>query len=206
MVDGLGPAGWLSLAAVCALGAISPGPSLAVVLRNTLIGSRREGMLTAISHGVGVGLYALAVALGLAVVIAGSPTLFRALQLGGALFLLYLGVRALTSRGALDETGAQPPRRGVNGLRDGFLIAFLNPKIAIFFLALFSQFVRPSAQLPEKLLMALLAAGIDTAWYLLVAAVLSHGPVLGWLRRRAVWIDRVFGVLLVALAIRVAFL
>ena len=88
--------------------------------------------------------------------------------------------------------------------RDGFLIAIMNPKIALFFLALFSQFVRPDAGMTEKAIMAATAGVIDALWYIIVAVVLSHSIILEWLRARACLLDRLFGLILIALAIRVA--
>lgn len=195
---------WLPLATICILGAMSPGPSLAVVLKNTLAGGRSEGVKTALAHGFGVGLYAFATAAGLAVLITGSPRLFTIIQCLGALFLAYLGCKSLFGSTGLGEA-AQTEAGGaykVHGLRSGFLTAFLNPKLAIFFAALFSQFVSAQTQLGEKMIMALTAAGIDAVWYLLVALLLSHSSVLGALRSRAGQLDKVFGLLLVLLAFR----
>ncbi len=196
---------WFSLATICILGAMSPGPSLAVVLKNTLAGGRSEGVKTALAHGLGVGIYAFVTAVGLAVVITGSPSLFTIIQWLGAFFLAYLGFKALFGHTGLDES-IQPEAGSasrVNGLRSGFLTAFLNPKLAIFFAALFSQFVSAQAGMGEKMLMALTAATIDAGWYLLVALALSHSRVLGTLRSKAVILDKSFGLLLVLLAVRV---
>lgn len=196
---------WISLATICILGAMSPGPSLAVVLKNTLVGGRAEGVKTALGHGFGVGLYALMTALGLSIALTKVPWVFGVVQFAGALFLSYLGVKAfLGNRGiaALRQT-ASDTSPVVHGLRSGFFIAFLNPKIALFFIALFSQFVSSGAPLTEKLIMALTAAGIDTLWYLLVVLLLSHSHILELLRQKAVFIDRCFGILLLFLAARV---
>ena len=198
---------WLPLATICILGAMSPGPSLAVVLKNTLAGGRSEGVKTALAHGFGVGLYAFATVAGLAVLITGSPMAFMVVQWLGALFLAYLGVKALRgSTGVAEATQSDTEvSYSGNGLRSGFLTAFLNPKLAIFFAALFSQFVSAQAQLPEKLVMASTAAVIDAGWYLLVVLILSHSKVLKILRRRAALLDRIFGVLLLMLAVRILF-
>ncbi|MBU0943222.1 MAG: LysE family translocator [Proteobacteria bacterium] len=196
---------WFSLATICTLGAMSPGPSLAIVLKNTLAAGRSEGVRTALAHGFGVGLYAFATAAGLAVLITGSPLLFTIVQWLGAFFLAYLGCKALFGHSALADS-AQTEADGscrINGLRSGFLTAFLNPKLAIFFAALFSQFVSVQAGMGEKMIMALTAATIDASWYILVALLLSHSWVLALLRRKAGLLDKTFGVLLLGLAIRV---
>ena len=76
---------------------MSPGPSLAVVLNSTLGGGQRAGYLTALAHGVGVALYGLLTVTGLAVLITRSPTVFIIIQVLGALYLIYLGVKSLRS-------------------------------------------------------------------------------------------------------------
>lgn len=196
---------WLSLATICILGAMSPGPSLAVVLKNTLTGGRSEGVKTALAHGFGVGLYAFATVAGLAVLVTGSPLAFAIIQWLGALFLAYLGIKALAGSARLSDAAQTESHSGYDGdgLRSGFLTAFLNPKLAIFFAALFSQFVSSQAQLPEKVIMALTAGLIDAGWYLFVVLVLSHSWVLDTLRSKAALLEKIFGLLLLLLAARI---
>ncbi|WP_417605669.1 LysE family translocator [Oceanimonas baumannii] len=195
---------WLALAAICIMGAISPGPSLAVVIRNTVRGGQGHGVLTALGHGLGVGLYALITALGLALLITRNPLLFDVIRYGGAAFLAWLGVKALLARPqpeAADDAGHQV--RGHQGAFEGFMVAFLNPQLAIFFVALFSQFVRADTGWQQGGIMMLTAGGIDALWYVLVALLLSRGPVLGWLREKSFVIDKLSGLVLLALAIKV---
>ena len=196
---------WLALAAICVMGAISPGPSLALIIRNTVQGGQGHGVATALGHGLGVGIYALITALGLSVLITQTPLLFDLIRYGGAAFLAWLGVKALLARpasgDAADETvhGA----RGRQGAFEGFMVAFLNPQLAIFFIALFSQFVHADTGWREGIIMMLTAGGIDALWYVLVALVLSRGPVLAWLKAKSFVIDKVSGLVLLGLALKV---
>lgn len=195
---------WLSLAAVCMAGAMSPGPSLAVVARHTLVNSRAHGMATALAHAIGIGFYALLTSFGLAVVVAHNPAIYRALTIGGALYLAWLGIKALRSSGEAAALAAEGRPASIAGAaRDGFLISFLNPKIGVFFLALFSQFVRPEMGEGEHAILWATAAGIDGAWYAIVALALSQTAVLERLRRRTRLIDRITGCILLVLAVRV---
>lgn len=195
---------WLPLAAICLMGAISPGPSLALIMRNTLQGGRLQGVATGWGHGLGVGLYALFTALGLALLITNTPWLFQLIQYGGALFLAWLGLKALWPRSDTpsQEQDATPASRR-RGALEGFAVAFLNPQLAIFFLALFSQFVHADTDWREGSIMMLTAGGIDALWYSLVALLLSHGPVLAQLQARARVIDRISGLILLGLALKV---
>lgn len=195
---------WLALAAICLMGAISPGPSLALIIRNTVQGGRLHGVATGLGHGVGVGVYALITALGLALLITRTPWLFQAIQYGGALFLAWLGLKALLAQASsrLEAETAHAPS-GQRGALEGLAVSFLNPQLAIFFVALFSQFVHQDTGWREGILMMLTAGGIDALWYSLVALLLSHGPVLIQLKLRARLIDKLSGLILLGLAIKV---
>ena len=192
---------WLTLAGICILGAASPGPSLGVVLGNTVTSGRASGVATGLGHGLGVGIYAGLAVAGMAVVITTAPALFTGLQVAGALFLAWLGVQMLRPPPA--DAPPAPTTSG-RGFRQGFLVAFLNPKIAVFFLALFSQLVDPNASGLEKAGMGLLAGGIDATWYVLVALVLSGTGLGPWLQARGRIFDRVMGVTLLVLACALA--
>ncbi|MFB9159698.1 LysE family translocator, partial [Chromobacterium violaceum] len=102
---------WLQFAGVCMLGAMSPGPSLAMVLQQTARGGRGGGLAAAMGHALGVGLYALAAAQGLAMVMAAHPLLFKIISSLGAAYLVWLGVQGLRAasrpaRAASGETAA----------------------------------------------------------------------------------------------------
>ena len=208
-------AAWLSLLSICILGAMSPGPSLAVVVRNTVNRGRGAGVLTALSHGLGVGGYALATSLGLAAVIATQQALFNAITLAGSAYLLWLGANAMRGGhvaipedrsahpGARPEAGGRPGD-AIAAARDGFTIAFLNPKIALVFLALFSQFVSADAGVIEVAILAGTATVVDAGWYSLVAIGLTATGTTTWLGRHAVWVERITGAALVFLALSTA--
>ena len=196
---------WLALAAICVMGAISPGPSLALIIRNTVQGGQGHGVATALGHGLGVGIYALITALGLAILITQTPLLFDLIRYGGAAFLAWLGVKALLARPASGESCEEEVHqlRGRQGAFEGFMVAFLNPQLAIFFIALFSQFVHADTGWREGSIMMLTAGGIDALWYVLVALVLSRGPVLAWLKAKSFVIDKISGLVLLGLALKV---
>ncbi|MDM5084671.1 LysE family translocator [Aeromonas rivipollensis] len=196
---------WLALAAICVMGAISPGPSLALIIRNTVQGGQGHGVATALGHGLGVGIYALITALGLSVLITQTPLLFDLIRYGGAAFLAWLGIKALLAKPASGDSADETVHgaRGRQGAFEGFMVAFLNPQLAIFFIALFSQFVHADTGWREGSIMMLTAGGIDALWYVLVALVLSRGPVLAWLKAKSFVIDKISGLVLLGLALKV---
>ncbi|MFV8783740.1 LysE family translocator [Microbulbifer sp. SA54] len=194
---------WISLAGICALGAMSPGPSLLIVLRNAAA-SPAHGYACAIAHGLGIGLYALLTALGLALLVTETPALFKGLQWAGALLLVYIGWQALSAPATGPSSAPPPAQQTLSGaIAQGFSIALFNPKVALFFGALFSQFVNEGQLISVKIAMAALAAGIDTFWYLLVTLAVTSGRKRGlslgqWGNR----LQKLFGVILLALAAR----
>jgi threonine/homoserine/homoserine lactone efflux protein len=195
---------WLAVVSICTLGAMSPGPSLAVVLRHTLTGGRGNGVVAAVTHGIGIGFYALLCISGLAFLITATPGVYHAFQWAGAAYLVWLGVQGLAAKpggetAGVTETDTAP---GTGAARDGFLIVFLNPKVAVFFIALFSQVIGSDTSWAARLGYAATAMVIDMGWYALVAWVFSTPAWLTKMRARAVWIERAFGVVLIALAAR----
>ena len=192
---------WLLLIGVCALGAMTPGASLAVVTQHTLRGSARAGVSAGLAHAAGIGVYAAATVAGLAVVLRGFPQLEIAIRLAGSLFLLWL---ALGSWRAAARPAPEPDAQaGANAVRDGFLIAFLNPKVALFFLALFSQFVSAEMAMAARVQVAATAVVIDAAWYSLVALLLARGPMLAALRRHHDKVERTTAGVLALIAVGV---
>ncbi|WP_166256490.1 LysE family translocator [Marinobacter salicampi] len=190
---------WLTVVTICVFGAMSPGPSLAIVLKQTLTGGRRNGMITAVTHGLGVGVYAFLSILGLAAIITASPVAFSFLQWGGAAYLAWLGVKGLMAKPRSEDSLPEAPTTA-SAARDGFLVVLLNPKIAVFFLALFSQVVGTDTSLLAKFGYAATAMVIDGGWYLFVTWLFSNPRWLSLLRDKAIWFERVFGAVLVGLA------
>ncbi len=192
---------WLTVVSICLLGAMSPGPSLAVVLKQTISGGRVTGLIAAVTHGLGIGLYALLCISGIAVMITTSPWLFKALQWAGAAYLVWLGIKGLRARAGTSASLDDPPTTG-SAARDGFLVVFFNPKVAVFFIALFSQVIGSETSWLEKLAYAATAMFIDMAWYMIVAWLFSNPRWLGRLQKNVVWLERLFGVVLIGLAVR----
>ena len=194
------PSAWLALATVFTLGAMSPGPSLAVVLRNTMSGGRSQGISTGIGHGIGFGIYAFLAALGIATAISANEDVEQFLRVGGVLILLWLGVTFLRHamagpRQATDHDESHGPSDGV-GFVQGFSIAILNPKIMAWMLALYAPFIEADSSLETLIGMGILGMFIDGTWYVTVATVLTVGSRADFLRSKAHLIDGAMGVVM----------
>ncbi|WP_282175548.1 LysE family translocator [Vibrio nereis] len=195
---------WLSLFTICLLGAMSPGPSLAMVAKHSLAGGRSNGLATAWAHAFGIGIYAFITLIGLAVVLQQSPLVFKAISYAGAAYLAYLGFNALRSKGGVAaklEAGDQSS--AWQSAKEGFLISLLSPKIALFFTALFSQFVAVGDSVSAKSLIVLTPFVVDGLWYTFITLLLSSPRLLDKIRAKAQLIDRLSGAVLILLAVRV---
>ena len=191
---------WAAISAAAALfiaGATSPGPSLAVVLRNTMIGGRGRGLDCAIGHGIGFGFYAGAVFFGLVALMENNPDVYLVLQILGIAFLTYLGVQTL--RAESKEIEEVDSKR--EGFIEGFFIAFLNPKIAVFMLAVLATVLNAGMADETKWVIAILGMTIDTVWYVLVALILSNSNILLKIQNNQKALNIITGVLMIGLAI-----
>lgn len=192
---------WGSVTMACLLGAMSPGPSLAIVVNHSLSQGRVEGVCAALAHGLGIGIFAFLTAFGLVVAVDKNPLMFDVIQILGSLFLLYMAIKLLFA--PLNKTTdivvaiKSSPLRAA---RDGFLIALLNPKILIFFTALFSQFVHVDSEPWEKMVLTLIAGGVDALWYILVALLISQTGSLVAFQKNSWWLDKIFSLVLFSLA------
>lgn len=196
---------WFSLLIVCLMGAAFPGASLAVVLKQTLNHSRLHGVVTGLAHALGVSLYALLSVMGLMLILQSSPRVFSVILYAGAVYLIVLGVRGLMAKPnngteTVEKTGATSL---LAAAREGFLIALLNPKVGLFFLALFSQFVHAEMSVIDKMVFVGTITIVDGGWYVMVALLLSQGKLLLWLKHHQIWIERALGVILILLGLKI---
>ena len=188
----------LILAIVCASGAISPGPSLAVVIRNTITGGRAQGIMTGLGHGIGLTIYAFIAVMGLSSMLIGNQTLFVSVQIAGSFWLIWIGCNMILS--SPNESSKKNVDSRKRGFVEGFMISFLNPKILVFFVAVFSQFIHNELTNIDRTIIVMVAGVIDTFWYVFVAMLLAGSNFIDKIKKYSVWIDRFTGVLLIGLS------
>ena len=160
--------------------AIIPGPAVLYIVTRSLVQGRRSGLISVVGVALGNLGNAIGASLGLAALFAVSSVAFTVVKYAGAAYLVYLGVQAL--RATVPETRAEapPPVRLQRIFRDGFLVALLNPKTAVFFAAFLPQFMDPALPaIPQGVALGALFVGIagitDTAYALAASTV---APVL----------------------------
>ncbi len=194
---------WITVTVAFLLGAMSPGPSLAVVVNHSLSQGRIAGVCAALSHGVAIGLFAFAAASGLSVAIAANPLLFDAIQILGSAFSVFLAIKLLLAPLKKDVgLVVSGPSSVWYALRDGFLIAVVNPKVLLFFTALFSQVAAFDIAFGDKVILALIAGGVDALWFMLVAVALSHSRLMIRFQESSWLLDKLFSLILFTLASR----
>ena len=197
------PEAWIALATVFSLGAMSPGPSLAVVLRNTLSGGRRQGVMTGIGHGIGFGIYAFLAAGAFATAISIHETAETALKWAGVCILIWLGYIFLSHARKGPTVGNNSDSHNNNdkqGFIQGFSIALLYPKILAWMLALYTPFIENNVSLETLVGMGALGMMIDGTWYISVALVLTTGQRVEKLKSISHIIDGTMGILMFVFA------
>jgi len=197
------PEAWIALATVFCLGAMSPGPSLAVVLRNTLTGGRRQGVMTGIGHGIGFGVYAFLAAGAFATAISLHETAEIGLRWAGVCILVWLGYTFLNHARKGPSSEIESGGYGNNdkqGFIQGFSIALLNPKILAWMLALYTPFIENNVSIETLLGMGFLGMMIDGTWYVAVALALTTGGRVDKLKSISHIIDGAMGALMFVFA------
>ncbi|KAA5604726.1 LysE family translocator [Roseospira marina] len=186
---------------------LSPGPDFAITLRNTLARGVRAGVLTALGIAAGLSVHVAYTLAGLSVVIAQSVVLFSIIKILGAAYLIWIGIQALRAR-PHEANAADAPETAMRAhaaLLSGFLTNILNPKVAFYFLALFTQVIDPDTATAEKGLYGVTMM-LEAALLFSTVALLFGQPMLRRAYRRAAhWIDRVVGVVFIGLGVRLAF-
>jgi threonine/homoserine/homoserine lactone efflux protein len=182
---------------------LTPGVDMALVTKNALLHGRNAALASAMGVNVGIALWTLAAALGVAAVVRASAEAFTAIKLAGALYLVYLGIQALRGRRHAELRGAAPLSTA-GAFRQGLVSNALNPKIAVFFTSLLPQFA------PRGSLLGLLALGavfnlLGIVWLTVYALAAARGRAVLQRRRVRAVLDYLSGVVLVGLGVRLAF-
>lgn len=202
---------WITFFTVALLLHLSPGPDMAFILGQTIKGGRAKGFSAMGGIWMGAACHALVAAFGLSAVLMTSATAFLILKWAGAVYLIWLGIQAIRSKGAsLLPNESLPPKQKLsnwNIFRQGLMVSLLNPKVAIFFMAFLPQFVVPgagptSAQLLLHGFLVVFIAGAVEPPIIVLADRLA-----GRLRESVkfgLWMDRCLGCLLIALGVKLA--
>ena len=184
----------LFVAGIAALGMLSPGPDFFLVIKNAARYPRLAAMMTAFGVICGVATHMSYCVAGLAVVITTTPWLFNLLKYAGAVYLVWIGIQALLSRGGGKMNVSNLPQQQVS----------LKSAFALFFLAVFTQVLQIDSGLADKLWYAGIILGLSVIWWPLLVFLIQSGPVRRGLEKTQKIVDKLLGGMLIALGIKVA--
>lgn len=200
---------FFTVALIHLLAVASPGPDFAIVVRESVAFGRRIGLFTALGVGVGILVHVAYSLLGIGLIVSQSLVLFNALKWLAAAYLLYIGIKALRARPASEQA---PVAQGLLAQRSpraafvtGFITNGLNPKATLFFLSLFTVVINPHTPLTVQAGYGAYLALATAVWFCLVALLFSQARVRAGFARMGHWFDRLMGVVLVALGVKLAF-
>ena len=190
---------WLQFVAVCIAGAMSPGPSLALIIRNSTKYNRLGGIMSAIGHGLGMGIYAIFAVTGLIIILTTNIYIFKSIQIAGIIFLFIFGILFIIQKN--EELNIENNQNKLNSFLQGFSISILNPKILIWFSAVFSQFVRSDSTFLTNSILVITASAIDCIWYVVVALIVTSYGLKDFFQKRINAIQKISGTVLVFISI-----
>ena len=177
---------WLFAFAVMLL-ALTPGPVWVYLLSRTLTQGRRAGYFSLLGVAAGVVVHVLLAALGITVVLLAVPFAFDAIKLAGAAYLLWLAINTLRGGGISFTPQPLDPVPDRVLFRQAMIAALLNPKVAVFYLSLFPQFVEPAAGpvFAQSLLLGVVHLAVSTVVDGLLVTV--AGVLAAWFASRPLW-------------------
>ena len=191
---------FVKITIVCLLGAMSPGPSMVVVINNAIYKNRINGILTAIGHGFGIGIYAFFAVLGIGLIIKTNLFLFNTIKILSIFFLFYLGFQAIVNNSKINFE-KNVIKFGVKSFFEGFAISILNPKILIWFLAIYSQFMSASNDYILNISLIFIASLVDALWYIILVKLVTAKGVLEKLKSKLQLIQKLIGYLFITISI-----
>ncbi len=199
---------WLLLVSVFSVAVIAPGPDFIMAIRNSVMHGRLAGVMTALGFAAGTFVHVSYCMFGLSAIIAQSMLLFTILKFIGAGYLIWVGVKALRSKGmdaqAVEQAEKAAPKRKRAAFADGFITNLLNPKAILFFLALFTQILKPDQPLDHMLIYGFTCAAMVALWFSFVALALTQHRIRQSFLKFSAVIDKVCGGVFILLGVRLA--
>ena len=189
---------------VCLLGAMSPGPSMAVVINNAIFKGRYNGILTSIGHGIGITIYATFAVLGLGLIIETNILLFNSLKILSIIFLIFIGTKSILNKEKLNLEKKDVKEKTISFFQ-GLSISILNPKILVWFIAIYSQFMSVNNELIFNIYLVTIAGIVDVLWYIFLTMAVTTASALTFFQKKNLLIQKVQGFLFLTIGIGLLF-
>ena len=195
----------LIIVGITLLAMISPGPDMAIVLRNTVIGGRAAGLRTCLGVLTGNFVHITYCVTGIGWLISQSILAFSILKYAGAAYLIYLGIVNLrVTEISLDTSAVDQQSPDRTWFLQGFVNNVLNPKGTFFYLGVFTIVITPETSLTSATILVFIMMLVSAAFWLFFVFMLDTPVVRNFLERGQITMNRIFGVLLISLGIKVA--
>lgn len=188
------------------LAAAAPGPDFVLVSQQTLSQGKKTGFMCSIGITLGLSIHIIYSALGLAAIIANSSSALWAIKIIGGCYLIYIGYKGITSKKAVSNANTTITIEKNSPLKSigiGFLCNALNPKAPIYFVSLFTLVLSPELPLSHLLIYGAWMMVIQLIWFSSVVFLLSRPAINNKFQRMGHWVDRVTGVAMIALGLKV---
>ena len=185
---------------VCLLGAMSPGPSMVVVVNNALFKNRYHGILTSIGHGIGIAVYAFFAVIGIGLIIQTNIMVFNGIKILSIIFLAFLGIMSITNKSSLDFN-KKDIKGGVKSFLQGFSISILNPKIFIWFVAIYSQFMSVKNDIIFNSYLVITAGVVDATWYIILTLIVTSSATLNFIKDKIYVLQKIIGFFFIIISI-----
>ena len=185
---------------VCLLGAMSPGPSMVVVINSAILKGRYNGILTSIGHGIGIAVYATFAVLGLGMLINANIFIFNSLKILSVILIIFIGVKSILNKEKLNLKEKDIKENTISFLQ-GFSISILNPKILVWFIAIYSQFMSAKNELIFNIYLVTIAGITDACWYIILTLTVTTASALSFFQTKINLIQKIQGFILIALGL-----
>jgi threonine/homoserine/homoserine lactone efflux protein len=204
---------FIKVAVAHMLAVAAPGPDFAMVVRQSLVHGRRAALWTSIGIGTAILVHLSCILLGFGILLRTYPAAFTAVKFAGAGYLAWIGLKALTSRpvnmprapaGAEAHLGRPLEPAAAAAWTTGFFTNMFNPKVTLFFVAIFATLVDPATPKVIQGAYGLWMSATTMAWFCMVSLFFTRESVREAFLRQRHWIDRAMGVVLIGLAAALA--
>tara|TARA_B100001109_G_scaffold227972_1_gene202927 strand:- start:48 stop:662 length:615 start_codon:yes stop_codon:yes gene_type:complete len=183
---------FLKVIAMCLVGAMSPGPSMVVVINNAIFKNRYHGIITSIGHGIGISIYAVFAVIGIGMIIKTDLILFNSIKIVSIIFLIYMGVKSIFNKKSIDFENKNF-KGGATSFFQGFAISILNPKIFIWFIAIYSQFMSEKNDFLFNAYLVITAGIVDSIWYIFLTILTTSSVSLNFVKKNNYVLNKITG-------------
>jgi RhtB (resistance to homoserine/threonine) family protein len=181
---------------------ITPGPNLAIVLKNSFSGNPKLGITTAAGLAFGNFIHITYCLIGIGFIISRSIVVFNLIKAIGALYLIYIGIKMLKTKNNMNENSNTKEHTLFTCFKHGFLTDLLNPKATLFFLSLFTQIIHPESTSLEKAAYGLTLVLIEFLYFTAISTIIGNKKIHSFISKFIHGIEKITGYVLIIFGLK----